>query len=454
MKYFLHTYGCQMNYSDSERIATYLQSLNYTPAKAEEEADIIIMNTCSIKQKAEDKVFGKMLDIANFKKKNKNLLVGITGCMVRKSSTTNSEKPDKLIRLMKQIDFCLKIDELPILAELLRELNVDIPKIEQESLKHYFQVNPTYDQTPENQAFIPISMGCDKFCTYCIVPYARGREKSRPFSEIIKEAEQAIEQGHKEIVLLGQTVNSYGLSVHDKEHKDFADIKLPDNKEPFPYLLEELDKLKSKGLSRVLWTSPHPKDMTDQLIEAMAILDTQMPYLHLPVQSGDDEVLKRMNRPYTTDQYREIIRKLREKIPDISISTDIIVGFCDETEEEYENTINFFKEMNFEHAYIAQYSERKGTFAFKHLDDNIPSAIKSKRWHKLNDLLREQSTEALQKFIGKTTEVLVEHKEGETYMGRSANFKTVRFKDSQKDLIGKIIPVKIETSREWDLIGE
>ncbi len=453
LKYYIGTYGCQMNYSDTERMGAYLEALGFKTTKNYKDANIIMFNTCSIRQKAEDRVYGEMKKMEALKRKNPNLIVVITGCMVRKSSSRYSVDRDKLFIKMHNLDIALKTEELPKLAQLAREINPDlkIPEIKEESLEDYFHITPTHtSHQSKSQAFVAISNGCDKFCTYCIVPYSRGREKSRKIEEIMREAEQLVKNGCKEITLIGQTVNSYGLSKFDGENKTFKTLK---DKEPFVYLLEELDKLHEMGLQRVRFTSPHPKDMSDQLIEAMATLKTQMPYLHLPVQSGDDRTLKRMNRTYDTKIYKEIIKKLRKKIPDISISTDIIVGFCGETEEEFNNTYDFFKELAFEHGYLAQYSERKGTTAAKFIRDDIPQETKSVRWHKLNELLKKNSQKTLKRFRGKTVKVLVENQDGKTCHGRSEHFKTVQF-NSGRNLLGKIVPVKVIDSKLWHLEGE
>jgi tRNA-2-methylthio-N6-dimethylallyladenosine synthase len=454
--YKIHTYGCQMNYSDTERIETYLEALGFEKAKDEDDSpNLILLNTCSIKQKAEDKVFGEIRKIDQFKKDRSNLapILVVTGCMVRTSSSRYSEKRDRLFNRMRELDIALRIEELPLLASLLREITPDseIKAIEEESLEDYFRIDASHSSLSKTQAFVPVSTGCDKFCTYCIVPYSRGREQSRAMEEIIDESKKLVENGVKEITLIGQTVNSYGVAVSDKINKKFA--YLEEGKEPFVCLLEELDKLHEKGLERLRFTSPHPRDMSDQLIEAMGNLKTQMPYLHLPVQAGDDRTLKRMNRTYTVERYCEIMKKLREKIPDISITTDIIVGFCGETEEEFENTYKFFEKMEFEHAYISRYSERKGTFASKKITDDISSKIKAERWHSLNNLLKESSAKTLEKFKGKTVKVLVEEQNGKEASGRSEHFKTVQFQ-SDKKLIGQLVEVRILDSKDWVLKGE
>lgn len=455
MKYIVHTYGCQMNYSDSERIEYYLESLGYEKTSSDLRADIIVLNTCAIRQKAEDRISGIMPRLGQLKTQNPELKIVLTGCMVRLSSNKFSQKKDKFLRILPDIDICLKIDELPRFAELIRECsNNEFHKIDEELLDHYFKIQASYKQSPKNQAFIPVSMGCDKFCTYCIVPFSRGREKSRPIADILMEAEKVAEMGYKEITLVGQTVNSYGVSAYDKIHGQIGEI--PSGKEPFVYLLEKMDKLQSLGIERVRWTSPHPKDMTSQLIDAMAGLKTQMPSIHLPVQSGDDRTLKRMNRPYSVDRYKEIVLELRKKIPGISISTDFIVGFSGETDDEFMNTCEFFKEMKFEFAFLSQYSVRPGTFASKRLVDDIPVSVKKKRWNHLNDILREQSLNSLSRFVGQKPRVLFERIDKNAIYGKTEHFREVKIEMQKPDksLIGQIIPVEIVQAREWELIGE
>ncbi len=443
-----------MNYSDTERMEAYLQALGYAKSSTFEGADLLMFNTCSIRQSAEDRVYGHMRAIEQMRRKHRNLTVVITGCMVRKSSSRYSSQRDKLFGTMRELDIALRTEELPKLAMLAREINPasKIPEIKEESLEDYFKISPTHSShQSKSQAFVAISNGCDKFCTYCIVPYSRGREKSRDAQDIIKECAQLVENGCKEITLIGQTVNSYGLSQYDKEEKTFEFLG---EKEPFVYLLEEIDKLHAKGLERLRFTSSHPKDMSDQLIHAMATLKTQMPYLHLPVQSGDNRTLKRMNRTYTVEHYRKIIEKLRKKIPGISISTDIIVGFCGETDEEFENTYKFFDEMKFEHCYISQYSQRAGTTAARFIKDDISDKVKGERWHIMNDiLLKRKSTEAHNRFLEKTVKVLVESQEGKKCLGRTEHYKTVQF-SSGRDLLGQIVPVRITKPLEWILEGE
>ncbi|MCC6643448.1 tRNA (N6-isopentenyl adenosine(37)-C2)-methylthiotransferase MiaB [Candidatus Peregrinibacteria bacterium] len=464
LKYFIQTFGCQMNYSDTERVAAILEKSGYQKAEQLEEVDLFIFNTCSIKQKGEDRVYGIIKNIGQMKKANPRLLIGITGCMVRQTSSRNSEwdKKDDLLKNLKPLDFVFRITDtgtLPAVlaeAEPLLELS-EIEDITPQSNTDYLRVKPEY--TTKFQAFVPIQIGCDKYCTYCIVPYSRGREQSRPLSEILTECRQLVENGCKEITLVGQTVNSYGLSALDQKSPNFADyhgLRSQGARPELPFirLLRELNALSELGLDRLRYTSPHPRDLTDELIEAHATFKVLCPYIHLPVQSGDNQVLARMNRKYTVEQYREKVTKLRARIPHCAISTDLIVGFSGETEEQFENTYRLFEEMQWDQAYISRYSERKGTLAHKAFPDNIPAEEKARRWHKVNNLLKKVSLKNHQALEGKVLEVLVE-----TYLpltkecqGKSREMKIVQFPGTP-DLIGTIQKIKIEKGLDWLLKG-
>jgi tRNA-2-methylthio-N6-dimethylallyladenosine synthase len=526
--YAIHTFGCQMNYSDSERIETYLKCLGLKKAQQEKEADLVIFNSCSIRQKAEDRVIGKMHELQSLKnqrkKKGKYLIIALTGCMVRKSSTKHTIKKnqDHFIKILKPLDVAFRIEELHKLKDLLLEASNKAcdkscvrttakplvtfehqPELERQPEPNksatssafqknagsksntnrnadYFHITPSYTQN--FQAFIPISTGCDKFCTYCIVPYSRGREVSRDPKEIYKEAEKLVKKGCKEITLLGQTVDSYGLSPIDRQKKlfDYNKIDTGDQAPPFVQLLESIDKLYAKGLRRLRFTSPHPKDVSQALINCYGKLKTLMPHIHLPVQSGDNACLKRMNRPYTRERYLEIIKALRKQLPDIAITTDIIVGFCGETEKEFQNSVRLYKEVGFDFAYLAQYSVRRGTFAAKHLENDVSRSEKARRWHKLNNLLTKITHEKLNKFVGKKVEVLVEKIASTnqaniavqtlraisrkpkntapntalfTYLGRSPHMKEVQFVSPKKNLTGTLQKVKVTKTENWLLHG-
>jgi tRNA-2-methylthio-N6-dimethylallyladenosine synthase len=386
--------------------------------------------------------------IARMKKHNPDVLFAITGCMTRITSSRFSEKKDKLLTQLKELDFVFQIQDLPKVGGLLKEIKPDLAILEasEADLDSYFKIQPKY-ATPF-QAYIPIMTGCDKFCTYCIVPYSRGREKSRAIEEIYLEAVQLVEGGCIEITLLGQNVNSYGLSWSDKKAGIFTyDVN------PFVQLLKKLDSI--PGLERLRFTSPHPQDMTNDVIDCIADSRTLMPYIHLPLQSGSDFILKRMNRNYDTAKFRSIVEYIRKRMPDCTISTDIIVGFCGETDEYFEETYEFFKEIGFDLAFISQFSPRKGTAADKLMTDDIPKEVKHKRWHRLNDLLRETSYARNQYFEGKIVKVLFEkYRKGQGILiGRTEHYKEVHVKGDE-NLIGQTKEVKITKALEWLLNGD
>ncbi len=425
-----------MNYSDTERLKTLLEGYGFEESGKQIEADLLIFNSCSVRQKAEDKVIG---DIRNTKDTQ---LIALTGCMVK------SGKEEKVIKRIKKLDIAFRPENMGELAEAITRLRPEWDILDADgSLEKYFEIHPKVSS--KYQVFVPIMTGCDKFCTYCIVPYSRGREKSRPMDEVLAECEKLVEAGAKEITLLGQTVDSYGISHADKQSGKFEGVN-------FAKLLREIGKLSEKGLDRLRFTSPHPTDFSQELIDAIAELKTLCPYIHLPVQSGSNSCLRRMNRPYTREQYLKIIDEIREKIPNCAISTDVIVGFCGETEEEFQDTYDLFKEVCFDMAFLARYSTRKGTFADKKLEDDISHETKAKRWHKLNDLLKKTSAKNNKKYINRELEVLIETQSDKELVGRSREFKEVHIKDfdANRNWIGEIVPIKVTKARRWLLEGE
>jgi len=441
-----------MNYSDSERVAAILEKIGYQKAQIPDESDLYIFNTCSIRQKGEDRVYGFIKVVNQWKKKNPRLLIGITGCMVRKTSSRNTEKDlkDELLKKLDTLDFVFQIKETNRLAEILEEAEpqLDLPQLEEAELNDYLKIKPNYQS--RIQALVPIQTGCDKYCTYCIVPYARGREESRPMEDILNECKQLVENGAKEILLIGQTVNSYGKSILDKKTGKFEGME-----DPFVRLLTEIDKLSEKGLNRLRFTSPHPRDYSDALIEAHATLKTLTPHFHLPVQAGDDEVLKRMNRQYTVEKYKKIIDKIRARIPNASISSDIIVGFCGETDEQFENTAKLYEDVQWDMAYLARYSPRTGTTSVRAFKDDVTREKKAERWHRLNDLLEKSARAYHENLVGKTLEVLVEKYNEETgeCEGKSRENKLVQFQGNP-NLVGSIVEVKGIKGLEWLVKGE
>lgn len=430
-----------MNYSDSERLVTLLEAYGFEKSDSETDADLVVFNSCSVRQKAENRVHGAIANLKKARKKDGNLLIALTGCMVK------AGKEEKIEKRIKHLDIAFRPEDMGDLGDRIKEMRPDWKMVEDEgSLGKYFEIHPQVAN--KYQVFVPIMTGCDKFCTYCIVPYSRGREKSRDWDEIISECTHLVENGAKEITLLGQTVDSYGLSNLDKKSGKFEG-------KTFPKLLRELDKLSEKGLTRLRFTSPHPKDFSQELIDTIAELETLCPYIHLPVQSGSNSCLRRMNRPYTREKYIDIIERIRKAIPECAISTDIIVGFCGETEEEFQDSCDLYNQLGFDMAYIAKYSTRKGTFADKKLDDDVPYEVKTERWCKLNEILKKNSLKTSKVFEDKTVEVLIEQ-QGDELMGRSREFKDVRITDfdKSKDWIGEVVNVKINKARTWLLQGE
>lgn len=455
MKYCIQTYGCAMNTTDSERVASVLERLGYTGTENKEEADFLIFNTCSVKQSAEDRVLGLRKELTRLKDANSNLRVGITGCMTRLSSTHNKNfnsenKADQLLKRMPELDIVFRIEDVAKLPEMLKDANPAIEfedSIDDGTLENYFKIAPK--KQTNYSVFVPIMTGCDKFCTYCIVPYTRGREYSRDYQEILDECEKHVKEGAIEITLVGQTVNTYGLSFNDRKSGKFAHF----SGSPFAQLLRDVDKLKEHGLKRLRFTSPHPRDFRDDVIDALAECETLCPYIHMPIQSGNDAVLRRMNRNYKMQEYMDIMNKIREKVPNMAISTDIIVGFCGETEEEFQDTLDMYAELEWDWCYHSKYSPRKGTYSEKKLPDDVPQEEKVKRWHRLNELVIECSRKKHEAFVGREVEVLVTSQIGQTCRGRTPEFKEVQFK-SGRQLVGKIATVKIDSARETMLYGE
>ena len=427
MKYFIVTYGCQMNKSDSERIASALNKIGYKPASRIDEADLIVVNMCSVRQSAVDRVYGLNTQFQKLKKRNKKLKTALCGCI--------SKRDEK--KFEKYFDYILSIKTLNHWKEFLREEKCFYYPPSRDSnfcekfTNQYLKLEPVYSD--KFSVFIPISVGCNNFCTFCVVPYARGPEINRNHKEIIKEAETAIENGAKEIWLLGQNVNSYRSGSIN-----------------FAKLLKLVNEI--PGNFWIRFTSPHPKDFSDELIEAIKSCGKVTNYLNLPVQAGDNEILKKMNRPYTVEHYKKLVKKIRNKIPDICLSTDVIVGFPGETKKQFENTCKLFKEIKFDMAYIAQYSPRPGTAAEK-MGDNVSKKEKERRAKIINEILKKTALENNKKYIGKTVEVLVEKAEKGFLIGKTRSYKTVKFKGA-KNLVGKFSKAEITDASPWGLKGE
>ncbi len=414
-----------MNTSDSERIASLLESLGYQPALIKNKADLIVVNMCSVRQSAVNRIYGASLKLQKLKKKNKRLKTILTGCI--------SKKDHK--KFIKIFDLVLNIKSLaqwPKYLEAGFASELWPPLLRQTS--EYLNIQPKH--TSKFSALIPISMGCNNSCAYCIVPFARGPLICRNHKEIIKEVKRAVEKGAKEIWLLGQNVNDYKSPI--------------DSKINFAKLLEMVNNI--DGDFWIRFTSPNPKDFSGKLINTITKLEKVTEYLNLPVQSGDNEILKKMNRAYTIKRYKDLVRKIRKGIPGIGLSTDIIVGFPTETKKQFQNTIKLFKEMKFDMAYIAKYSPRPHTKTSK-LKDDVSKKEKKNRWITLTKILEKTALENNKKYIGKEVEVLIDECKKEFLLGKTRTYKTVKIPTVDKNLVGKIMNVKITDALSWGLKG-
>ncbi|MGF0039169.1 tRNA (N6-isopentenyl adenosine(37)-C2)-methylthiotransferase MiaB [Peptoniphilaceae bacterium SGI.131] len=432
MKYKIITYGCQANEHDSERIAFILESLGYEKTENENESDFIVYNTCLIRENAELKVFGHLGAIKRLKKEKPDLIIAVCGCMMQ-----TGEAKDVIRAKYPHVGIIfgtLNIDKLPQLIALHKttgQLVVDIDKYMDESAEG-FRRNHSYS------AYVNINSGCDNFCTYCVVPYARGREESRPMEDIIREVKHLADSGYKEVTLLGQNVNSYGKDIGHS----------------FPELLYALDReVKNLPILRFMTSNPH--DLSEELIDAMSKINMLAKHFHLPLQSGSSKVLKEMNRKYTKERYLYLARKLREKMPDITITTDIIVGFPGETEEDHKETIAVCKEVEYDNAFTFIYSMRPGTPAAKR-EDQVPDEVKSRRFQELLDEIYPIFNRKNAKEVGKIHDVLLESiskNNEEMISGRTLSNKLIHVKASP-DMIGKIVRVKVIKHTSFTLEGE
>ncbi|MCH6266269.1 MULTISPECIES: tRNA (N6-isopentenyl adenosine(37)-C2)-methylthiotransferase MiaB [Neobacillus] len=434
-KFYIRTYGCQMNEHDTEVMSGIFLALGYEPTDRTEDANVILLNTCAIRENAENKVFGELGHLKALKMEKPDLLLGVCGCMSQEESVVN-----KILKTYQQVDMIFgthNIHRLPNIlheAYMSKEMVVEVWSKEGDVIE-----NLPKERRGNIKAWVNIMYGCDKFCTYCIVPFTRGKERSRRPEEIIQEVRQLAAQGYKEITLLGQNVNAYG--------KDFEDLK---------YGLGDLmDEIRKIDIPRVRFTTSHPRDFDDHLIEVLAKGGNLMNHIHLPVQSGSTDVLKIMARKYTREQYLELVRKIKTAIPDVALSTDIIVGYPNETDEQFEETMSLYREVGFEIAYTFIYSPREGTPAAK-MEDNVPMEVKKERLQRLNNLVNELSAEAMKKYQGQIVEVLVDGESKnnpDVLAGYTSKNKLVNFV-GPKSAIGKIVKVKINEAKTWSLNGE
>ena len=442
---FIKTYGCQMNVRDSEAVAAMLNERGYSIIKDEAQADIILLNTCSIREQAEQKAIGKAGHLgARKRKKNAKLIIGVIGCMAQnRGKDLLSQLPDLDLLIGTQ-----KFHHIPdYLDEILRNMTSAMPQptsivdLEEEQGSQ----NTIQSHMPDNRqisAFVSIMQGCNMNCTYCCVPNTRGQERARSILDIVKEVQDLVSQGTREVTLLGQIVTSYGR----------REIPFLNEKSPFVQLLEAVNNI--KGLQRIRFTSPHPRGFKNDLIQAYSYLDKLCEYVHLPLQSGSHKILKAMNRPYSPDRYREIAKDLRLIHKNMYISTDIIVGFPGETDEDFEQTRSFFEEMNYDMAYIFKYSERPRTEA-ENMKDDVPQTTKEARNQILLGILHSNSLKRNQSLVGTTEEVLVEKRARrgkDMYEGRTRGYRKVIFLGKDR-LIGEMVKIKIEQVTASTLLG-
>lgn len=432
--YHLKTYGCQGNLADSEKISGILESMGYKKTDSDEKADLIIFNTCAIRENAENRVFGELGRIKSLKKSNPQLIMGLCGCMAQE---------EKVIDLIKkkypQVDIVFGTHNIHNLPEYLENCYSNQGRVfEVYSIEGDIVEDVPVRRDHNKKAWVNIMYGCDEFCTYCIVPYTRGKERSRLPEDIIKEVEQLANEGYIEITLLGQNVNAYGKDFTDRNYT-FADL---------------LKDLNNTNIKRIRFTTSHPRDLDDATIEAMARGGNIMPHLHLPVQSGSNEILKKMNRKYTKEEYLEKIEKLKKAIPGISITTDIIVAFPGESKEDFNETLDLVRKADFEGAYTFIFSPREGTPAAK-LEDNLSKEVKKERLLTLNKLINEGYAKGNKRFEGEIVEVLVEgfSDKKDTLTGYTPNNKLVNFV-GKEELIGTLVNVKIEKAFSWHLRGK
>lgn len=432
MKYYITTMGCQLNENDSEKLAGIVEGMGFEKTEKLEEADLVIYNTCCVRENAEERLFGKLGELKK-QKEEKGTIIAIGGCMM--------QEPTMLEKIKKSYNYT----DIVFGTHTLHKFEEDLKKV-LESGKKVRDVIDIDGEVIEDlpikrndnfKASVTIMYGCNNFCSYCIVPYVRGRERSREPEKILEEVEMLAKEGYKEITLLGQNVNSY----NGRENYKFAN------------LLNDVCKI--DGIERVRFISPHPKDFTDDVIEAIANNSKIARVLHLPLQSGSSAVLKKMNRKYTKEQYLELVDKIKTRIPDVVLSTDIIVGFPGETEEDFEDTLDVVRKVNYEQVFMFIYSRREGTVADK-MENQIPEEIKHKRFDRLKELFDSRVSENNQKYIGTTQKILVDgysKNDKETLTGRTDTNKVVNFKGNE-ELIGKMINIKITEEHKWYLTGE
>jgi tRNA-2-methylthio-N6-dimethylallyladenosine synthase len=410
-KYYIWTIGCQMNQAESDRLAVYLDNTAYQSTSEVEKADLIILNSCVVRQSAENRVINKLHALKTLKTRNPQLTIALTGCLVGNDN-------DHLSKKFPFIDHLFTAGEFPVWLG---------------------EYNPEKVLRTESQitTCVPIMQGCNNFCTYCIVPYRRGRERSREPENLVCEIGRLVKSGTKEVTLLGQNVDSYGSDLAGQ-----------------PDLAELLERLRAiEGLVRIRFLTNHPKDMKPRLIEAVAQISQVCKQINLPVQAGDDEILKAMHRGYTVEQYRSLVGEIRAKIPNVALSTDVIVGFPGETDKQFQNTYDLLAELRFDMVHVAAYSPRPGTVAARTLEDSVSPEIKKSRLDGIEDLQSNIAGEINRQLLDKTVEILVEGVKKDRWFGRTGSDKLVFF-NARENYTGKLVNIKITRTSPWSLTGK
>jgi len=432
MKYHIWTEGCQMNVADSQRVGSSLEHLGYTLTETIEEADVIVLNTCVVRQSAEEKAYGRVTSLAPLKKKNPNLVINLMGCMV------GVRGAEKLRAKLPFVDvFSPPSDPGPLISHLTQG---EVHSLEDaETARRFLLMDselilPVAERGKLVSAHVPIVYGCSHACTFCIIPSKRGGERSRPVGDVVAEIRSLAKQGVKEVTLLGQIVDRYGKDIPDGP-----------NLAALLRLIHEID-----GIDRIRFLTSHPNYFGDDLIQAIAELPRVMPHIELPIQAGDDEVLLNMKRGYTQQDYRDLVAKIRSQIPDCSIATDIIVGFPGETEEQFMETYRVLSDLKLDVAHLARYSLREGTVATRRMEDNVPEEDKLRRLHMLDDLQEGILADINKKHLGETVEVLFEDKVKNRWRGRTPTNKIV-FVETDDDLRGKLLPVTVTWTGPWSM---
>jgi len=419
-KYHIWTIGCQMNKADSDHVAGFLERAGFHPAPSEEEADFVLVNSCVVRDSAEQKVRNKLTSLKGLKKRRPDTTIAVTGCLV-------DSRMEALAGEFPWVDLFFQPQQWEVLSNWADAGGLPQPKSKECDLKSFTPVS----------AYVPIVHGCNSFCSYCIVPYRRGRERSRTPEDIRQHVESLVQRGAREVTLLGQNVGSYGKNLPGRP--DLAD------------LLAEINTV--QGLLRIRFLTQHPRDMSHRLIEAMASLDKVCESISLPIQAGDDAILKAMRRGYTTEQYEETVARLRSSIPQIAISSDIIVGFPNETHEQFQKTIELLHRLRFDRVHVARYSPRPGTLASRTLPDNVPDEEKWRRRREADAVHQAIAAEINARLVGQSIEVLVEGRKKDKWWGRSRGDKLV-FLSGEGHLEGQLVTVKIDKATAWALQGQ